>query len=432
MALFNDLRLIGSGGFGEVYLCERESDGEKFAKKHLSFTSPDVIARFAREIRLLDSLDHPNIVKVVAKQLNQSPYYYVMPLYRLSLDQHINQLIGDLSRVEAIFSRILDGMAYAHEQGVIHRDLKPQNVLLNSDVDIVVSDFGLGRQLDSLSARQTSTGMHMGTPLYMAPEQFTDSKTADQRCDVYALGRMLIELYTGTLTMGVPNLNVVPPRILPIIHRSTHQDPNKRFDSSVEFRNAWQQALSYSSNSSGSYAMQQLIAEFSATPDLAYDKVSELVNALIDCVSDPDELLSAIMKLPHPVIGRAFMEDQNSMTSVFEAFGSFIAEKGFSFEYTDSVATHCTNIFHEISSSLSRAKIIASVAQLGVNHNRWFVIKRAANLIESIKSNEDIQETINLLSTLNNETRDRIANYIDFSKIGTRLRQLLEVPPRNT
>ncbi|MCP4374494.1 MAG: serine/threonine protein kinase [Deltaproteobacteria bacterium] len=426
MTAYRDAKSIGSGGFGEVCLCERESDGEQFAKKRLISSSPDAIERFAREVRLLNSLDHPNVVKVIAKRLNGPPYFYVMPLYAGALDGIISQLRGDTNRIETIFSRVLAGTAYAHEQGVIHRDLKPQNVLLNSDTDIVVSDFGLGRQLDSVSTRHTKTGIGMGTQLYMAPEQLKDLKSVDRRCDVFALGRMLIELYTGMLSPGEQDLSAVPPRILPLVHRSTHHDADRRFESAVEFRTAWQQALVYLSRATGVHSLQQLTAELIATPDLPDEKVRDLVNTLVDCVSDPDEIQSAIMKLPPLVIGRAFAVDQNSMETVIDVFGKFIVEQGYSFEYTDTIATHCTKIFHEISSPLSRARIIASVAEIGVGHNRWFVIGRAANLIESVEREADIQATIDVLAVLDSLTRDGVAAYIDFPKVALRLRQLLE------
>lgn len=165
-----------------------------------------------------------------------------MPRYTQSLDAIVPDIVREPQRVEAIFGRILDGVAYAHEQGVIHRDLKPQNVLLNDDADLVVSDFGLGRQLRSQSTRQTGTGYQMGTELYMAPEQFIDAKSVDERCDVFGLGRMLIELYAGFLSPGSQDHACIPPRFLPIVRRATHYNADQRFPSAVEMRNAWQQA----------------------------------------------------------------------------------------------------------------------------------------------------------------------------------------------
>lgn len=426
MTIFRDTNSIGSGGFGEVCISVRESDGERFAKKRLINTDADAVERFAREVRLLSSLDHPNIVKVIAKRLQSDPYFYIMPLYASSLDKLIRNLAGNAPRIESIFSRILAGTAYAHEQGVIHRDLKPQNVLLTSDTDVVVSDFGLGRQLDSASTRQTMTGIGMGTQLYMAPEQFIDTKSVDRRCDVFALGRILVEMYTGILSPGTQDLSSIPPRILPLVHRATHHDANRRFESAVEFRNAWLQALNYASRASGLQSLQQITAELSATPDLPDAKIVDLVNSLIDCVGDPDELEASIMKLPAFVVGRAFQKDCNAMDSVMDVFGKFIADQGHSFEYTDAIATHCSKIFFEIKSPHARARLIASVAEIGVGHNRWFVMGQAGKMIESIQQDVEVSAAVDALAALDSRTRDGLSPYIDFTKVAYRLRQLLE------
>src|SRR5262249_16878416 len=167
-------------------LCIREEDGNVFAKKKLlPGVDPVGIRRFQHEVRLLARLDHPNIVKVMAFQLQTPPYWYVMPRYDHTLHQEIPSLVGDTSRIIPIFTSVLAGIEYAHGEGVIHRDLKPGNVLMNEDDDLVITDFGLGRALHPEISRNTITGFGMGTFLYMAPEQMTDAKNADRRADIY-------------------------------------------------------------------------------------------------------------------------------------------------------------------------------------------------------------------------------------------------------
>ena len=178
---YTNTEQIGTGGFGVVWKCRRTSDGQLFAKKQLdpsAAADPELVARFNREVRMLSELDHPNIVKVIGKRFLTPPFFYVMPLYPSSLANVIPGLVGDEGRIRKIFAQVLDAVEYAHKQGVIHRDLKPENVLYFADSDIVVSDFGLGRQLNSGSLRRTGTGYQMGTPLYMAPEQGVNAKVA--------------------------------------------------------------------------------------------------------------------------------------------------------------------------------------------------------------------------------------------------------------
>ncbi len=144
MATFADMKLISqNGNFGDVWLCQREPDGQQFAKKVLKKSDPDSIEDFAREVRLLRSLSHPNIVQIVTMRLQKPPYWYIMPVYATTLEATLSSLHSDEARINKIFLAILDGMAYAHSEGVIHRDLKPGNILMNSDTDVVISDFGL-------------------------------------------------------------------------------------------------------------------------------------------------------------------------------------------------------------------------------------------------------------------------------------------------
>lgn len=124
MAKYIDIKNIGSGGFGEVWQCERDADKHIFAKKKLKpGTDDEGIRRFIREVRILSSLDHPNIVKVIGKRLSNDPYFYIMPLYSTSLKKELSSLIGNETRIKPIFLAIIDGIEYAHSEGVIHRYL---------------------------------------------------------------------------------------------------------------------------------------------------------------------------------------------------------------------------------------------------------------------------------------------------------------------
>ena len=424
MAHYSDIEIIGSGGFGEVTLCERDTDHQKFAKKRLTDTSDEAIRRFVREVRLLSSLDHPHVVKVTGSRLKKEPYFYVMPLYSNSLDKILPQIVSDLHRIEAIFSRILDAVAYAHEQGVIHRDLKPQNVLLNSDTDVVVSDFGLGRQLESESTRMTSTGRKMGTELYMAPEQFVDSKSVDARCDVFALGRMLTVMCTGLLSPGTQDLTSVPPRIQAIIRRATHHDPDRRFDSAVEFKSAWLQAFKVSAKFGKLETLQRLIAEYAANSDALQDEnIETLVNLLMEHLDDLDEIHSAIMELPAKVVAHAFEQHPDEMTTIIEAFCRFITCQSWPFDYTDTLATQCHKIFDRISSAEVRAKLAVSVAEIGEKHNRWFVMRRAANMIEHAGV-KDEDALVHEFVDISSRARERIAEYLSVKDLPAKLQEL--------
>jgi eukaryotic-like serine/threonine-protein kinase len=251
LAKYIDEDLLGTGGFGEVWRCVRDSDGQRFAKKMLAAdVGEDAIERFLREVRILSKLDHPNVVKVIAKHLTDPPYWYVMPLYSGSMETALPSIRGDESRARSVFTAILDAIEYAHGEGVIHRDLKCANVLMNAESDVAVSDFGLGRMIDATSTRQTVTGWGLGTALYMAPEQFADAKRADERSDIYSLGRMLYELYAEPLSLTPPDLTLLRPALATIVARCTQRDPKLRYESVTELKRAWAGALVVTDTSS--------------------------------------------------------------------------------------------------------------------------------------------------------------------------------------
>ena len=237
METYIDTTKLGSGGCGEIWLCTRKEDGNVFAKKKLlRSVDPVDIRRFQHEVRLLARLDHPNIVKVMAFHLQTPPYWYIMPRYDHTLYREIPSLVGDTSRIIPIFTSVLAGIEYAHGEGVIHRDLKPENVLMNGDDDLVITDFGLGRAMDPEFTRNTVTGFGMGTFLYMAPEQMTDAKNADRRADIYSLGRILFEMFTGRLQNLLTDTSSLDPGIAHLIDKCTQADPQRRYGSVGELK----------------------------------------------------------------------------------------------------------------------------------------------------------------------------------------------------
>jgi len=123
---------LGSGGFGEVYKATLVSTGEVFAKKILSASGTDLedVERFKREVRLLQTLNHPRIVRVLATRLGTPPYWYVMPLYSGNLASRLAEVRGEERLRAKIIGQLLDAIGYAHSNGVIHRDLKPENILV--------------------------------------------------------------------------------------------------------------------------------------------------------------------------------------------------------------------------------------------------------------------------------------------------------------
>jgi serine/threonine protein kinase len=194
---------IAEGGMGTVYRGKNRITGEIVAVKvvppHL-LTNPVVLKRFEQEYLVARAIDHPNIVKALDFGREGDSRYLVMEFIEgESLGQKIER-DGKMTEDEAI--RIICeaalGLQKAHRQGLIHRDVKPDNILLTTDGQVKLTDLGLVKEIEA-DLNLTRTGRGLGTPHFMAPEQFRNAKKADVRCDIYSLGATLYMMVTGEL-----------------------------------------------------------------------------------------------------------------------------------------------------------------------------------------------------------------------------------------
>jgi serine/threonine protein kinase/tetratricopeptide (TPR) repeat protein len=250
-------RVLGRGGMATVYAADDLKHGRRVAIK---IVDPSVSValgpeRFLREIRLSASLQHPNILPLFDSGDAGDLLYYVMPLVDgASLRERIKKK-GQLPLDEAIriAEQVASALDYAHSQGVVHRDVKPENILLDGD-RAVVADFGIAKSLDAAGEALTVTGVAVGTPAYMSPEQSTGERIIDGQSDIYSLACVLFELlageppFTGASAQAViakrfagpaPSVRVlrdtVPPAVDRAISRALARVPADRFRTSGDF-----------------------------------------------------------------------------------------------------------------------------------------------------------------------------------------------------
>ena len=193
------VRFIGEGGMGQVFLVEHEHLHQYFALKLINRSHPEIVRRARLEAQTQASLKHPNIVGLSDfLMLGPSPCMIMEYVEGVTLHEWISHHFGapPLDQAELLFRGILAGVETAHQRGLVHRDLKPGNVLLDREGTAKVADFGLVKVMGEL-ARYTTDGTVVGTPGYMAPEQGRGATTVDKRTDVYALGCIFYEMLTG-------------------------------------------------------------------------------------------------------------------------------------------------------------------------------------------------------------------------------------------
>jgi hypothetical protein len=248
--------LVGSGGMSSVYKAHDRLLERSVALKilHEQYTSDDdYVERFRREARSVAQLTHPNIVTVIDRGEQDGRQFIV---FEYVDGENLKELLdreGPLSPEEGIdlVLQVARGLAFAHSQGLVHRDVKPQNVLLDADGRAKVTDFGIARSLDVDGV--TITGTVMGTSNYIAPEQ-ARGQPVDEQTDVYSLGCVLYELLAGDVPYGgdnfvsvamrhvndpVPSVADVRPdvpwRLDQAIQRAMAKDHGERFDSMAGF-----------------------------------------------------------------------------------------------------------------------------------------------------------------------------------------------------
>ena len=227
-------RLIGTGGMGSVYeahsVAPETSEG-KLAIKVLAIdyvTDTDIKNRFIDEGMMCQRLIHPNIVRVfdVGTAEDDTPYIVMELLEGVPLSAYTRS--GGrvpLAQAGIILQGILAGLGAAHAQGIVHRDLKPENVFLarepNGAFSAKILDFGIAKVMDAAGGmgNKTRTGVLLGTPAYMSPEQIKNAKDVDARTDLWSAGVMLYEMLTGRVAFPAPTeyarlaavLNTSPP-----------------------------------------------------------------------------------------------------------------------------------------------------------------------------------------------------------------------------
>lgn len=196
------IRKIGEGGMGTVFLAEDLQMQQEVAIKllHMAMTTdPEIVERFKTEAKAQYKLTHPYIVKLTRLVQNGEHYFIVMEYVDGMTLKEMLAKTGLLpeDRALPIFHKILRGLAYAHSQGIIHRDIKPGNIIIDKNGNPKITDFGIAKILGDKGL--TQTGTKLGTVYYMSPEQIKNPKGVDQRTDVYSLGITLYEMLTGKL-----------------------------------------------------------------------------------------------------------------------------------------------------------------------------------------------------------------------------------------
>jgi serine/threonine-protein kinase len=251
------IKKLGEGAMGIVYKAYQPAFARKVAVKtlfpHIA-ANPKLLERFYREARVAGRLDHPNLVCGYEVGEDNGTHYFIMEYVPSKTLQKVLTTLGRLTVPDALYIvlRVARGLQYAHDLGLVHRDVKPDNILITRKGEVKLADLGMVKNLDE-EMDLTQTGHAVGTPWYMPLEQARNAKDADGRCDIYALGCVLYALLTGQPPFAGQTLieviqakergtfpparkanSEVPAKLDLIIHKMTAKQPQHRYATCAE------------------------------------------------------------------------------------------------------------------------------------------------------------------------------------------------------
>jgi ankyrin repeat protein len=259
-------RRIGKGGMGMVYQARHIALEREVAIKFLPANvadNVDFVERFFREARAAAHLNHPNITTVHDAGVEDGVYYFVMEYVEGQDLAHLLREKGKIPEKDAIRYgiSIATALAYAHKHQIIHRDIKPENIFLNLEGEIKVGDLGLAKQIGESDSSITISGMVVGTPYYISPEQIRGLKDVDARTDIYSLGAALYHLVTGQVPYsGSSATEIMSNHLTEAFH--------------------WPQTVNPDLSDGFCHILQKMMAK---NRDERYQSMNEVIQALIDC-----------------------------------------------------------------------------------------------------------------------------------------------------
>jgi serine/threonine-protein kinase len=258
---------LGNGATSWVYLAERAGSAERLVVKvmHPGTAKPDSVDRFLREMEVMQTLSHPRIIPILQPGEVDGAFFFTMPFFgRETLRTRLQQRGAMPVRDALLVTRdVVSALGFAHKRGVVHRDVKPENILLGDDAGAYLMDFGFADAPALMSEHATSVDARLviGTPGYVSPEQITGQRAGDWRSDFYSLGVVLYEMLTGKLPHAAdplrgparrvdeptPDVRALrancPDAVAAIVRRNLERSPNDRYATAFHLTMALDAAL---------------------------------------------------------------------------------------------------------------------------------------------------------------------------------------------
>ncbi|WP_048151208.1 serine/threonine-protein kinase [Methanolacinia paynteri] len=391
MEKYSEMKKIGEGGQAIVYEIEDDS-GNKYARKVLLNADEEYRLRFEREIRILSKIKHKNIVPIISYDIESEKYSFIMPLAEGNLGEYIREYKRGKSEM-GFFIDILEGVKKAHEEGIIHRDLNPNNVLIfldeNNNYFAAISDFGLGVFCERDTKSITSTNVGMGTENYYSPEQKKNAKDVDHRTDIFSLGVILSYILTGGPCTLVGH-DDIPREYLHIIKRSCQLDPGKRYQSISDLYEAVDN-IRFGSYDKPEVLLKKEIEMLKEKPDSIIERIKNILNIFISNSPDYSLYTRCLPRINNKILMMMVKGYSSEFETIFIQYDEH-TEESTSFEYCDVIANFYQNVFNWTDSNDIKLIIVRRLPIMGYHANRWSVGRVFAKILSEIDDPGLIEE----------------------------------------
>lgn len=383
---------IGRGGMGVVLHVRDRKTGNDAALKYCPLPDKMAKKRFAREVRIMASIDHEHVMPVLAHNITSKQPYFVMPIAAESLEEVISPDL-ELDTALHIFRSICLGVQAIHTSGSTHRDLKPQNVMRLDDDRIVVCDLGLARLADRDTTTLTQTAAFLGTRMYCAPEQLKlgGSREADARTDVYQLGKVLYELATGD-EPALVDPGLIPPGLEHIIERATEQHPDRRYQTVGQLMDAVENFVRAQDPEGTAHAgFEAALAKSRSLlkkGEYDSDNLETLLELVIQLGDDDEFFLEQFDRFPRRLLRTMAQRMSDHLIRPLTRYCQVVDNVvgGYNFEYAETVAKKMKVVFDGTDRPAIKVLALKATMIAGVRLNRFAAMEVFDEMLISVKS----------------------------------------------